>query len=99
MHRLGEQMIDPANAKVKSARCRPRDHRLRPSQQAPRTPQSRQNINMMPFAIRMIEVFAMLPGPFDPGDLPFGLVVMSQAAVVQQADHMGGHRVPRLRHA
>ena len=54
---------------------------------------------MMPFAIRMIEVFAMLPGPFDPGDLPFGLVVMPQAAVVQQADHMGGHRVPRLRHA
>ena len=54
---------------------------------------------MMRFAIRMIEVFAMLPGGFDPGDLPFGLVVMPQAAVIQQADHMGGHRVPRLRHA
>ena len=60
---------------------------------------SRQNINMMPFAIPMIEVFAMLPGGFDPGDLPLGLVVMPQAAVVQQADHMRGHRVPRLRHA
>ena len=54
---------------------------------------------MMPFPIGMIEVFAMLPGGFDPGDLPFGLVVMPQAAVIQQADHMGGHRFPRLRHA
>ena len=54
---------------------------------------------MMPFAIRMIEVFAMLPGALDPGDLPLGLVVMPQAAVVQQADHMGGHGFPRLRHA
>ena len=81
------------------ARLRPRATSSTRRNKPPRTPHSRQNINMMPFAIRMIEVFAMLPGGFDPGELPLGLVLTPQAAVVQQADHMGGHRVPRLRHA